>query len=71
MREIGSVADDLDVGAILEGGFRHIAPLRDAHFGEAGATRESLEPNPRHRWWYGDACEAGAIRESTVPNLRH
>jgi hypothetical protein len=40
MREIGSVADDLDVGAIIEGIFMHIAPLRDANFGEAGATRE-------------------------------
>ena len=41
----GSVADDLDVGAILEGIFMHIAPLRDAHFGEAGAIRESIVPN--------------------------
>ena len=33
MREIGSVADDLDVGAAIEGKFIHMAPLRDAHFG--------------------------------------
>ena len=68
MREIGSVADDLDVGAFVEGVFIHIAPLRDAHFGEAGATLESptpVIPNLRHRWWYGDAREAGATREST------
>ena len=38
MREIGSVADDLDVGAILEGRFTHMAALWDAHFGEARAT---------------------------------
>ena len=37
MREIGSVADDLDVGAILEGRFTHMAALWDAHFGEARA----------------------------------
>ena len=37
----GSVADDLDVGAIIEGEFMHIAPHRDAHFGEVGATLES------------------------------
>ena len=47
MREIVSVADYLDLGAILEGRFMHIAPLRDAHFGEAGATRESPIPNLR------------------------
>ena len=41
MREIGSVADDLDVRATDEGRFMHIAPLRDAYFGEAGATIES------------------------------
>ena len=39
-----SVADDLDVGAIVEDIVIHIAPLRDAHFGEAGATRESPPP---------------------------
>ena len=39
MREIGSVADDLDVGAILEGRFSHIAALWDAHFGEAVAVQ--------------------------------
>ena len=61
MREIGSVADDLDVGAIVEGGFMHITVLRDAHFSEAGATPESPVPNLHHRWWYGDAREAGAI----------
>ena len=71
MREIGSVADDLDVGAILEGGFMHIAPHRNAHFGEAGATPESIPPNLRHRFWDGDACEAGATFESPLPNLRH
>jgi hypothetical protein len=54
MREIGSVADDLDVGAILEGRFMHIAPHRDAHFGEAGAVRESPVPNLRHRWGDGN-----------------
>ena len=48
MREIGSVADDLDVGAILEGIFMHIAPLGDANFGETGATTESIFPNLRH-----------------------
>ena len=41
MREIGSVADDLDVGAVPEGIFMHIAVLWDAYFGEAGATIES------------------------------
>ena len=71
MREIGSVADDLDVGAILEGVFIHIAPFRDAHFGEAGAITESSKSNLRHRWWDGDAREAGATIESTFPNLRH
>ena len=75
MREIGSVADDLDVGGILEGRFIHIASLRDAHFSEAGATRESTTIiaflNLSHRWWDGDAREALATRESAVPNLRH
>ena len=74
MREIGSeglVADDLDLGAIPEGRSMHIAPLRDAHFGEAGAMRESPFSNLRHRFWYGDAREAGATRESTFLNLRH
>ena len=71
MREIGSVADDLDVGGFVEGIFMHIAPLRDAYFGEAGATRESIVPNLRHRWGDGDAREAGALAESTTPNLRH
>ena len=68
MREIGfgwlPVADDLDFGAILEGVFVHIAPHRDAHFGEAGATPESTFPNLRHRWGDGDARKHGAIRES-------
>ena len=41
MREIGSVADDLDVEGIVEGRFMHIAEIGNAHFGEAGATRES------------------------------
>ena len=27
MREIGLVADDLDIGAVIEGIFMHIAPL--------------------------------------------
>ena len=71
MREIGLVADDLDLGATDEGVFIHIAPLRDAHFGEAGATRESPSSNPRHRWWEEDAREAGATRESPFPNLLH
>lgn len=71
MREIGSVADDLDVGGIIEGRFIHIAPLRDAHFGEAGATRESPVPNLRHRWGDGDTRETDATLESPVPNLRH
>ena len=71
MREIGSVADDLDVGAILEGRFSHIAALWDAHFGEAGAITESIEPNLRHRFWDGDAREAGATMESIFANLRH
>ena len=39
MREIVSVADYLDFGGIVEGRFMHIAPLRDAHFGEAGARK--------------------------------
>ena len=71
MREIGSVADELDVGAILEGRFMHIAPLRDAHFGEGGATPESMFPNLRHQWGDGDAREALATIESLFPNLRH
>ena len=71
MREIVSVADDFDIGGILEGRFMHIAPLRDAHFGEAVATRESPVPNLRHRWWDGDARKAGALGESPFPNLRH
>lgn len=58
MREIGSITDNLDVGAIPEGRFIHIAPLREAHFGEAGASIESPVPNLRHRWGNGDACEA-------------
>ena len=44
MREIGSVADDLDVGGVAEGVFMHIAPLRDAHFGEAGAFLDLAMP---------------------------
>ena len=71
MREIGSVSDYLDVGAVLEGIFMHIAPLRDAHFGEAGALRESIFSNLRHRWWDGDARKTLATKESTFPNLRH
>lgn len=71
MREIGSVADDLDVGAILEGRFTHMAALWDAHFGEARAIIESPFPNLRHRFWDGDAREAGAIIESLFANLRH
>ena len=71
MREIGSVADDLDVGTVPEGRFIHIAPIRDANFGEAGATIESIPPNLRHRWGDGDARETGAIIESFFPNLRH
>ena len=60
MREIGSVADDLDFGAMHEGEVMHIAVLRDAYFGESGATKESLDPNLRNRFWDDDACEAGA-----------
>ena len=60
MREIGSVADDLDVGAILEGRFSHMAALWDAHFGEAVAVQESKSPNLCHRWWDGDIREAEA-----------
>ena len=71
MREIGSVADDLDVGAILEGRFTHMAALWDAHFGEARAIIESPFPNLRHRWGDGDAREAGASPECSFPNLRH
>ena len=71
MREIGSVADDLDVGAILEGRFSHIAALWDAHFGEAGAIIESPFPKLRHRFWDGDAREARATAECIFPNLRH
>ena len=67
MREIGSVADDLDVGAILEGVVMHIAVLRDTYFGEAGATPESAQKislNLLHRWWDGNAREAGATAKS-------
>ena len=71
MREIGLVADYLDFGAILEGIFSHIAPLRDAHFGEAGAAIESPVLNLRHRWGNGDARETVATRENSFPNLRH
>ena len=76
MREIESVSDDLDVGGFAEGRFIHIAPLRDAHFGEAGATRESpTKDTPpfylSHRWGDGNAREAGASIESRFPNLRH
>ena len=71
MREIGSVADDLDVGAILEGVFIHFTPIRDAHFGEAGATSESPFPNLLHRFWDGDTRETGATIESKFPNLRY
>ena len=48
MREIVSVADYLDFGAILEGIFSHIAPLRDAHFGEAGANSKSTNTDLHH-----------------------
>ena len=44
MREIGSVADDLDVGAILEGKFIHMAVLGDTYFGEAGAFLDLAMP---------------------------
>ena len=76
MREIGSVADDSDLGTVLESPFIHIAPLWDAHFGEAGTTRESpTKDTPpfylRHRWWDGNAREAGATRESIGSNLLH
>ena len=47
MREIGLVADDMDFGAIVEGVVMHIAVLRDAHFGETGATIESTYSNLR------------------------
>ena len=47
MREIGSVADDFDVGGFIEGKYMHTAPHRDAHFGEAGATKDSTAPNLR------------------------
>ena len=67
----GSVADDLDVGGILESIVIHMATLRDAHFGEVGSTIEGIVPNLRYRWWDGDAFEAGATRESIVPNLLH
>ena len=71
MREIGSVVDDLDVGGVLEGKFIHMAVLGDTYFGEAGATREGIFPNLRHRFWDCDAREAGATTESPFPNLRH
>ena len=64
-----SVADKLDLGAILESIFSHMAVLRDAHFGEAGATRESTAPNLRHRWGDGEAREALATREGLLSNL--
>ena len=48
MREIGSVADYLDFGGIVEGRFMHIAPLRDAHFGEAGANSKSTNTDLHH-----------------------
>ena len=71
MREIGLVADDLDIGAAIEGRFTHFTPLRDAYFGEAGATIESTFRNLRHRLRDDDAREAGASTESTFRNLRH
>ena len=48
MREIGLVADDLDVGAVLEGSFMHTTPIRNVHFGETGTTIESPPSNLRH-----------------------
>ena len=51
---------------VLEGIFIHIAPIRDAHFGEAGATTECPFSNLRYRWWDGDTSEAGATRESRI-----
>ena len=69
------IADDLGIGGIQESKFIYIAVIGDAHFGEAGATRESTSKVEalylRHRWWDGDAREAGAARESTQPNPRH
>ena len=45
-----SVADDLDVGAVIEGKSIHMAVLGDTYFGEVGAITESIFPNLRHRW---------------------
>ena len=57
MREIGSVADDLDLGAVAEGVFIHIAPLRDTHFGKAGATRERPLTNASDAISYRYTCQ--------------
>ena len=62
MREIGSVADDLDVGGIVEGIFSNNTLLGNADFCEAGAITESTYSNLLYRWWYGDVREAGATR---------
>ena len=70
MREIGSVADDLDVGGILEGRFIHMAVLGDTYFGEAGATRECTMSN-FYYLGYCDTIERGATVESFISNLRY
>ena len=57
MREIGSVADDLDVGAVCEGKFMYFTFLGNAHFGEVGATIECIAPNIFHRLGYCNTCE--------------
>ena len=38
MREIGSIANDLDVGAVIKCLFMYMTSPRDAHLGETGAT---------------------------------
>ena len=71
MREIGSVADDFDIGAVRKSTNIHITSLWNVDFCEVGAMTEPPVSYLRHRWRYGDAREAGATRESTAPNIRH
>ena len=61
----------MDYGIAILSGVVDLVVLGNCDAREAGAKRESIVPNPPHRWGDGDACESGAIRESPVPNLRH
>ena len=54
MREIGSVADDLDVGAAIEGILAYLALSRYGDARDAGATKESTVPNLRYQWVDGN-----------------